>query len=176
MEILIYPNQALRSKATSIATSARAIYDSDIEKAYLLMDQMITAMQKNNGLGLAATQVGECLRMFVFNSEMLNKTICMINPDIIWCDGKSLEEEACLSIPGFAAKVERAAVIGVKYYDIHQGMEISRLFGGRDARVIQHEIDHLDGILYIDHLSSLKRQMFKRKYAKLQKLNKINKY
>jgi len=171
MKIIIYPSQKLGWEANKVRTAGQ-----DLEYVKDFSKELETAMVDNDGIGLAATQVGSSIHMFVFKSEQLDKIVTMTNPDIVWCEGRVIEEEACLSIPGMSAKIERSAVIGVKYYDIWQETVTSGQFGGRNAIVIQHELDHLSGTLYIDHLSSLKRRIFKKKYAKMQKIGKIPKY
>ena len=172
MNINIYPDRGLRRITNTVKTTMSK------EEAAFVQDvatSMRLTMHANNGIGLAATQVGEYRRMFVFDSEF-GEAITMINPDIVWHDGKAMEEEACLSIPGYSAKVERSALIAIKYYDIFDKSNKHDQFGGRDARVIQHELDHLNGTLFIDHLSVLKRNMFERKYKKMQKMSKTERY
>jgi len=172
MNINIYPDSGLRRITNMIETT---MSEEDVSFVQDIATSMRLTMCANNGIGLAATQVGEYRRMFVFDSEF-GETITMINPDIVWCDGKAVGEEACLSIPGYSANVERSALIAVKYYDIFDKSNKHDQFGGRDARVIQHELDHLNGVLFIDHLSVLKRNIFKRKYKKMQKMSKTERY
>ena len=169
MRILTYPDKIL-----SEGVAATDLTWPNSIKA--LIDNMRETMRNVQGIGLAAPQVGVRERIIIIKNEKFGDCISMIDPYITYSEGKSVEEEACLSVPGYSAKVERASAIGVKYYDISESQTLARPFGGRDAIVIQHEIDHLDGILFIDHLSHLKRNMFERKYKKIMKLRRNNTY
>ncbi len=124
------------------------------------------------GIGLAAIQVGEPLRMLVIDiakegEEPMPMTV--VNPEVVWrSDKRSVYEEGCLSIPDYYAEVERPEMVRVKYLDenvTEQEVEANGLL----ATCLQHEIDHLDGILFIDYISKLKRDMVIRKFKKLTK-------
>jgi len=172
MEILTYPNEALRNKAEAIDME-----DSEFMKyIHCVATDMQLTMLGSNGIGLASTQVGIPYRIFAFDSNIFEKVIVLANPKITFSDGEVVEEEACLSIPGYSARVKRSLLVQVEWDDISTGNHRDDWFSGRDARVIQHELDHLDGILYIDHLGPLKRRMFEKRYAKLQKQGRIPKY
>jgi peptide deformylase len=133
---------------------------------------MLETMYDAPGIGLAAVQVGEPIRMLVIDlskeGEPKQPQI-FINPEIVErSDDRSVYEEGCLSIPDYYAEVERPATVRVKYLDEHgKGHEIEA--EGLLATCLQHEIDHLDGVLFIDHISKLKRDMVVRKFKKLAK-------
>jgi peptide deformylase len=139
-----------------------------------LMDDMLESMHAANGIGLAAPQVGEELRVIVCdisrNDEPANP-IRMANPDIIWASDEDREyEEGCLSLPEHYSDVVRPAAVKVRYLDVEneiREIEADELLG----ICIQHEMDHLDGILFVDHISALKRNIILRKLIKLKKLN-----
>jgi peptide deformylase len=139
-----------------------------------LIDDMIETMYAAPGVGLAATQVGIPLRLFVVDVSLGRDPkglIVMINPQIVMRDGMQLEEEGCLSVPGFNATVVRPARVMVKGFDRHgqeQTIEGTTLL----ARAFQHEIDHLDGMVFIDRLRGIKRDMIVRKIQKLRRTGK----
>lgn len=139
-----------------------------------LMDNMLETMYANDGLGLAATQVGIPQRVVVMDmnagdEELPAAPLKMANPEILWhSEDMSEMMEGCLSVPEQRAKIQRSSFIKVRYLDENdtpQEMEAEGIL----ATCIQHEIDHLDGILYIDHLSRLKREMILRKLQKLKR-------
>ncbi|HEX4772418.1 MAG TPA: peptide deformylase [Bryobacteraceae bacterium] len=136
-----------------------------------LIADMWETMYAAKGVGLAAPQVGVSKRVSVIDTsvgENEKDKIVIINPEILSKEGKQVGEEGCLSIPGFREPVARANSVKVRAYDekgeVHE-------YSGEEllARAFQHEIDHLDGILFIKHLSALKRDIIRRKVKKLQK-------
>ena len=136
-----------------------------------LVDDMFETMYANKGVGLAAPQVSVTKRVTVIDpsaGEDPEKRVILVNPEIIEREGKQVGEEGCLSIPGFREDVARAARTKVRAQNV-QGdtfeLEAEELL----ARAIQHETDHLNGILFLSHLSPLKRDMIRRKIRKLQK-------
>lgn len=138
------------------------------------IDDMFETMYKAPGIGLAANQVGMLNRVFVmdvgFRDENAARTpVAMINPEIVWqSEQRSVMEEGCLSIPQQYAEVERPAVVRVRYLDragTFQELEAA----GLAAHCVQHELDHLDGVLFIDHLSRMKRGMIMRRLEKLKR-------
>jgi peptide deformylase len=146
-------------------------FDDDLQR---LIDDMIETMYAAPGVGLAATQVGVALRVFVIDLS-LGKTngqlIVMVNPTFVEREGAQLEEEGCLSAPGFNATVvrpKRVIVKGLNRDGVEQTIEGSELL----ARAFQHEMDHLDGLLFIDRLRGLKRDLIVRKIQKLKKSGK----
>jgi peptide deformylase len=131
---------------------------------------MMATMYDENGIGLAATQVNIHQRIVVIDvSEEGNEPLVLINPEIIKKDGKKISEEGCLSVPNSYAKVDRAETVTVKAFDEH-GNEYEKDAEGLFAVCIQHELDHLKGVLFIDYLSPLKRQRIRKKLEKEAKL------
>ena len=161
MKMLIYPDKTLSMPAEEVE-----IIDDPIQT---LIDNMIKTMIDNSGLGLAAPQVGESKRLFVYGHQ---RAMVLINPVIFVVDGEtSTQEEACLSIPNFQAHVVRASKITVTGMD-REGVEQRFEADGMLARVIQHELDHLDGILFIDRVSRQVRRAYNRRLQKILKEEK----
>jgi peptide deformylase len=143
------------------------ISDAEIQ----LVKDMVETMYKAPGVGLAAPQVGVGKRIMVTDpsaGEKRNQLITIINPEIAESEGEQLEDEGCLSIPGFSAVVLRPKKVILKGIDLN-GKEIT--VEGKDllARAFCHEMDHLNGVFFLDHLSFLKRDLIKRKIKKLVK-------
>lgn len=162
--ILEVPDSRLRMKA-------RQVTDSDRETVVDLVPRMFTAMYRAPGIGLAAPQVGVGLRLVVMDlaPDEVPAPLVLVNPRIIAeSEDLATREEGCLSLPGQYAEVTRPARITAEFEDANGKTE--RLDAdGLLAACIQHEIDHLDGILFVDHLSALKRNMLLRKLAKEQR-------
>ena len=136
------------------------------------IDRMFATLYPSNGLGLAAPQVGEALRLFIYDLSVRDKEaggprrpVVVINPEIVSMEGEEVAEEGCLSIPGYFENVKRALRVQLRGVDRH-GREIRMEAEGLVARLFQHEIDHLNGVMMIDHFSSLKRNIFLRKFKK----------
>ncbi|MGD9152867.1 MAG: peptide deformylase [Gammaproteobacteria bacterium] len=162
-KILHYPNPKLRNIAKSVDK-----VDADIKR---LIDDMFETMYEDNGIGLAATQLGIDLRIFVVDIQDKNqKPLAFINPVIIEKTGEKKYKEGCLSVPGIYAEVKRAEKIKIEALG-RDGKKFTLNVDELLAVAIQHEFDHLDGKLFIDHLSSLKKQLIKKKLKKLQKEN-----
>ncbi|MFK7840311.1 MAG: peptide deformylase [Bdellovibrionales bacterium] len=148
---------------------------SDVQKQ---MDRMLDTMYDAPGIGLAANQVGLLNRVLVMDLARTDDgeeptPICMANPEIIYeSEQMSVMEEGCLSIPKQYAEVERPAIVRVKYLN-YDGKETELEAEGLLSHCVQHEIDHLNGTLFIDYLSSLKRNMILRKVEKMKKQNLI---
>ncbi|CAD6874670.1 peptide deformylase [Methylomonas fluvii] len=161
LTILEFPDKRLRTVAAKVDT-----VDDGIKT---LVDNMIETMYAAKGVGLAATQVNVHKRVIVMDvSENKDEPICLINPQIIERDGVEESEEGCLSVPGFFEKVSRAEHIKVKALNRNgESFELE----ARDllAVCIQHEMDHLEGKLFVDYLSAFKRNRIK---AKLDKIHK----
>jgi len=140
------------------------------------MDRMLKTMYEAPGIGLAANQVNLLNRVLVMDIAQreepeTRKPIVMANPEIIWASEEpSVWEEGCLSIPGQYADVERPLEVRVRYLDYDNKIQ-EAVFEGLGSHCVQHEIDHLNGVLFIDHLSSLKRNMLLKRYRKQQKEN-----
>ncbi len=137
-----------------------------------LADDMLATMYDAPGIGLAAIQVGEPLRMLVIDLAKEGEPPApqiLINPEIVASgDARSVYEEGCLSIPDYYAEVERPATVRVRHLD-RDGKEQEVEADGLLATCLQHEIDHLNGVLFIDHISKLKRDMVVKKFKKLAK-------
>jgi peptide deformylase len=158
LDILHFPDPRLRNKAKPVA-----VVDDSIRR---LIDDMLETMYQAPGIGLAATQVNVAKQVVVIDiSENKDQPLCLINPEIIERDGIEQMEEGCLSVPGVYELVTRANHVRVRALD-RDGkpfeMEAEELL----AVCIQHELDHLDGKLFVDYLSSLKRQRIRRKLEK----------
>jgi len=164
LPIFTAPDPILKQKARPV----EAVDD----RLITLMNDMLETMYKAPGIGLAAPQVGVSERIVVIDigkTEAERQPIKMINPEIIWAsEEENTYEEGCLSVPENYAKVVRPRQVRVRYRD-ETFAKIELDADGLLATVIQHELDHLNGVLFIDHLSSLKRHMILRKVAKLRK-------
>ncbi|MDD1640412.1 MAG: peptide deformylase [Methylococcaceae bacterium] len=155
LTILEFPDERLRKKAAVVKT-----VDDKIKK---LVDDMLETMYESKGVGLAATQVDVHQRVIVIDvSEEKDAPLFLINPEIIEKDGIKESEEGCLSVPGFFEKVKRAEHIRVKALNRE----------GLSFEFVQHEMDHLNGKLFVDYISSLKRQRIKKKLEKIHKMEK----
>jgi peptide deformylase len=158
LDILHFPDPRLRNKAKPVAQ-----VDDSIRR---LVDDMLETMYLAPGIGLAATQVNVAKRVVVIDlSEEKNEPLCLINPEIIEKDGVEQMEEGCLSVPGVFETVSRADRIRFKALD-RDGVPFEEEAEGLLAVCVQHELDHLDGKLFVDYLSSLKRQRIRKKLEK----------
>lgn len=139
-----------------------------------LIDDMIQTMYAAPGIGLAATQVGVALRIFVADlsaGHRPGELLTFVNPEIVEVEGTQVEEEGCLSVPGFNANVVRPARVVIKGLD-SDGSEQQVEGTGLLARCFQHEMDHLDGKVFVDHLRGLQKDLILRKIKKLSKTGK----
>jgi peptide deformylase len=164
--ILRYGERALHQRAVQVTT-----FDDELRT---LIDDMIETMYAAPGIGLAAPQIGVPLRLFVIDLSVGRTTgqlIVMINPEFVERDGTQLEEEGCLSAPGFNATVVRPARAVVRGLD-REGREQTLTGNDLLARAFQHEMDHLDGIVFVDRLRGVKRDMIVRRIHKLKKTGK----
>ena len=176
LEILTYPNPLLREVSKPVKT-----FTADVKK---LAKDMLETMYDSNGIGLAAPQVGELIRMLVVDtrpkdektgrydyedlSELekeVQQPLVLINPEIIKGEGKTTFDEGCLSVPSFFETVERFEKIEVKAFDVN-GKEFRLNVDGLLAICIQHEMDHLEGTLFIDHISFTKSSRIKNQIKK----------
>ena len=162
--LIILPDPILRQVSQPIET-----VDGEVKK---LADDMLETMYDAPGIGLAAIQIGIARRMLVIDLSKEGEDkqpLVFINPEIVSSsDDRSVYEEGCLSIPDYYAEVERPAKVTVKYLD-REGKEQSVEADGLLATCLQHEIDHLNGVLFIDHISRLKREMVIKKFTKASK-------
>jgi peptide deformylase len=164
LPILIAPHKTLKTKA-------RRVVDADMDRVRLLVPRMFASMYKAPGIGLAAPQVDVALRLAVIDLQPddVRQPFVMINPEVVRVSEEwASREEGCLSLPGQYAEVSRPAAVRVGFSDVngkHHEIDAEGLL----AACLQHEIDHLDGVLFVDHLSILKRNMLLRRLAKAQK-------
>ena len=161
LNVLHFPNPRLRLKAEPV--------DEVTPEIRQLLDDMLETMYADRGVGLAAIQVNIQKRLIVMDvSDNYDTPLCFINPEIISVNGHRLFEEGCLSVPGIYEKVKRGEKVKFKYLD-REGQ--SHIVECEDllANCIQHEIDHLNGILFIDHLSSLKQSRIRKKLEKQER-------
>lgn len=162
-EIVKYPDPVLERKTEPVTE-----FDDELR---MLVDDMFESMYAAKGIGLAAPQIGLSKRLTIIDLSFKEKPedkIVLVNPEIIFREGKQYEEEGCLSLPEIREKVSRAAKVRVKAQDLNGKwfeMEGEELL----ARAFQHEIDHLDGILFFRRMSALKRDLILRKIRKMQK-------
>ena len=161
LNVLIYPEERLRTVCQPVAE-----INDEIRK---IVDDMFETMYKEEGIGLAAPQVNIQQRIITIDLDSENSNqIVLINPEILESSGKTGIEEGCLSIPGFRGLVPRKEKVTVKALN-RDGNEFTLEADGLLAICIQHEIDHLNGVLFVDYLSPLKRNRIKEKLIKLQK-------
>ncbi len=162
-EVVKYPDPVLAKKGAPVTE-----FDAKLKK---LVEEMFESMYAAQGIGLAAPQIAQSRRLAIIDLSFNKKPedrIVLLNPEVIERTGKQLEEEGCLSLPEIREKVSRAAWVKVRAQNVKgewfevEGEELL-------ARALQHEIDHLDGVLFIDRISRLKRDLVLRKIKKLQK-------
>jgi peptide deformylase len=163
-DILILPDKRLRAVSKPVAG-----IDGDVRK---LIEDMFETMYEAPGIGLAAVQVGVPLRLVIMDlskKEAEAQPKIFINPEIVWSsEDKSTYEEGCLSIPEIHEDVDRPARVKVRYLDL-DGHLLEEQAEGLFATCIQHEVDHLNGVLFIDHISKLKRDRIVKKFTKAAK-------
>jgi len=167
LEILKYPETQLFEPSEAVVEIDAALQSQ--------INQMFETLYMSDGLGLAAPQVGCLQSFFIYDLSRHQDApqhgpgpIVLLNPEIIESEGEEVADEGCLSIPGYFEKVRRAYRVQLKAQD-REGKDIRIEAEGLAARLFQHEIDHLNGVLMLDHLSSLKRNIFIRKFKKKQK-------
>lgn len=163
LKIYTYPDPILRTKAEPIQN-----IDGDTQT---LIDGMAERMYAAPGIGLAATQVGQAEQLIVYDLSPRDKgrnLSVLMNPEIIMAEGDVVYEEACLSVIDYSAEVKRRAKIKVRGVDRH-GDPVDIEAEDLLAICLQHEIDHLNGVLFIDHISSLKRALYNKKLKKMMK-------
>ncbi len=158
MEITEFPERVLKEAGEPVEK-----FDEELEK---LVADMFETMYAEEGVGLAAPQVGLSLRLFVMDCEGLK--LVAANPEILSAEGEQEGEEGCLSVGKIHAPLKRAGRVRLRAQDA-RGEWFEREAEGLAARCLQHETDHCDGTLFIDHLSPLRRDMVKRRFQKLKK-------
>jgi peptide deformylase len=161
LRIYTYPDSVLKAKAEPVAN-----IDGEFQK---IIDGMGETMYDAPGIGLAANQVGLLKRVLVYDLSPRSeerKLRVLVNPEIVEAEGKIVHEEACLSVIDYSAEVTRHSKIRVKGFD-RNGSPVDMEAEDLLAVCLQHEIDHLNGVLFIDHISSLKRALYKKKLKKM---------
>ncbi len=164
LQILKYPDPRLKLVAKHVDR-----FDTTLERLYT---DMLQTMYESDGVGLAAIQVNVQQRLFTLDlSPTRDQPLCIVNPKILNNSGSVIWEEGCLSFPGIYAKVTRSAELTLEYCNIRNEKHILHA-EGLLAVCIQHELDHLEGITFFDHLSSLKKRMIHNKLEKLREKSK----
>jgi len=156
LRVIKYGNPILRMKASKVDKIDRSIWK--------LVEDMIFTMQHDGGIGLAAPQVAQSLALLVVDQGLIyedGQPTAYINPEIIASEGEAVLEEGCLSIPDIREEVKRPEVITFRYQNL-DGDTLEEKVDGLLARVLQHEIDHLKGVLFVDRISHLKKQLLKK--------------
>ena len=165
LEILHFPDSRLRLKAQPVSQ-----VDDQVRQ---MVSDMFETMYNAPGIGLAATQVNIQLEIIVIDvSENKDEPLCLINPRIVESDGREEMQEGCLSVPGFYENVTRAETVKIQALN-EKGESFELNADGLLAVCIQHEMDHLEGKLFVDYLSPLKRQRIKKKLIKLEKSGEL---
>jgi peptide deformylase len=163
--IILHPDPRLKAKCKPVTAIT--------EEVRRLADDMLETMYDAPGIGLAAPQVGHLIRMIVMDcvkeGDGEPRPVVLINPEIVWrSEERRTYEEGCLSIPDHFAEVERPAEVELRWTGL-DGQPATERFAGLWATCVQHEIDHLNGRLFIDHLGPIRRQMITRKMEKLKR-------
>lgn len=163
-EIKKYPDAVLRRKTEPVAQ-----FDSELQQ---LIDDMIETMYAAPGVGLAANQVGVSKQVAVIDVRAAQEgsLIVLVNPEIVYAEGENSTEEGCLSVPEYTTIVKRAERVKVKGLD-REGRPLEIEAEGFLAKALQHEIDHLNGLLFIDRIGRIKREFFKKRYAREKALS-----
>ncbi len=164
LKILKYGDPILRKKVEDV---------SDFTNLPYLVEQMFNTMHEGSGIGLAANQIGYSLNLVVLDTSNLEgeedcKPYILINTEIIGSNGSSIMEEGCLSVPDIRAEIERPETIIIKFQDLEQNFH-EQSFTGLLSRVIQHELDHLNGKLFVDYLSPAKKILIKKRLLEISK-------
>ena len=165
LPIFKYGSSILRKKARTI---------KDFTIIPEMVKKMFVTMKAEHGIGLAANQIGWNLNLLVIDTrsyEEEGKQYIFLNAEIIHSEGECIMEEGCLSIPGIRAQIKRSETIQIQYQDIEQKFH-QRYFSGFISRVIQHEIDHLNGKLFIDYLSQTKRTLINKRLLEISNTDK----
>jgi peptide deformylase len=161
-EILVWPHPTLKEKALPVTK-----FDAGLKQ---LIQDLFASMYAADGVGLAATQIGELKRVIVLDTtpkQPESSPLAMVNPQILSVEGETIYKEGCLSVPGEAEEVERALKVVVKFQD-ESGASHTMETGGLLAIAVQHETDHLNGVMFVDHISTLKRELIRKRMKKLK--------
>jgi peptide deformylase len=169
LPIVTYPDKRLKERSKPVDT-----FDAELHR---FLDDMYETMIASNGIGLAAIQVARPVRVLIINladeegNQHKEELLEVINPRLLEADGTTFYQEGCLSVPGFYEDVERSETVTLHYQD-RNGREHTIEADGLLSVAIQHEMDHLDGKLFIEKLSYSRRKKFEKEYKKLQKQKK----
>ena len=169
LPVVTYPDKRLKERSEPVTR-----FDADL---HTFLDNMYETMIASNGIGLAAIQVAQPIRALIINladdegHQPKEELLEVINPEILETDGSTFYQEGCLSVPGFYEDVERCETLTLRYQDRHGNEQMLRA-DGLLSIAIQHEIDHLEGRLFIEKLSYNRRKKFEKEYKKLQKQKK----
>jgi peptide deformylase len=161
-EILVWPDPGLKKKAAKVEKV------DDATRA--LIKDLFDSMYAADGVGLAAPQIGVLQRVIVLDTtprQPESRAIAMVNPEILSLEGKTTYTEGCLSVPGEAEDVDRAVIATVRYLD-ENGAEKTLRAEGLLAIAVQHETDHLEGTMFVDHISALKRELIRKRMKRLK--------
>lgn len=161
MRILKYGNPILRKKAEIVQN-----FDEELQNT---IKEMFVEMHQGDGIGLAAPQVAISKAFFVIDNSLIDEDgvpEAIINPEILDAQGESIMEEGCLSVPEIHEEVKRSEIIRVRYQDVNGNVHEEE-FGGVKARVFQHEIDHLNGIFFVDRLGAMKRKLLNKQLRQI---------
>jgi len=166
LNILHFPDKRLRTVAKPVT-----VFDQTLKT---LISDMLQTMYDAPGIGLAATQIDQHIRLLVMDvSENKDNPMCLINPEIIAAEGEEESDEGCLSVPGYYEKVSRAEKIQIKAQN-EKGEYFELFSEGLEAVCIQHEMDHLQGKLFVDYISNMKRDRIRKKLEKLKKSGELS--
>lgn len=170
LPVVAYGDPVLRKKAENV--------DPKADFLPKLVEDMFETMYNASGVGLAAPQIGLSYRLFVIDADAMDKENIkgmkkvFLNPEIVEEDGEPWDfEEGCLSIPGIRKNVSRKPDLTIKYVDYQTGKTLTESFNGLVARVIQHEYDHIEGVVFVDRLTSLQKKLLKSKLSEISKGN-----
>jgi peptide deformylase len=161
-EILVWPHPTLKQKAKPVEK-----VDDSIRQ---LIKDLYESMYAADGVGLAAPQIGVLKNVIVLDTTPRQpeaRPVAMVNPEILVLEGKTTYKEGCLSVPGEAEDVDRASTVTVRYLD-EQGQPQTLTTDGLLAIAVQHETDHLKGVMFVDHISTLKRELIRKRMKKVQ--------
>lgn len=153
MRVIKFGNPILRMKSSPVK-----VFDDDLKA---LVADMIITMEENSGIGLAAPQVQQLKSLFVIDMSLIEEEgvpMAVINPEILEAEGEMIYEEGCLCIPEIREEVRRPEIIRVRYQDVN-GIPHEEQINGLKARVFQHEIDHLNGVLFVDRIGPVRRKL-----------------
>jgi peptide deformylase len=161
MDVVLHPNELLKQKSSLFLGSV--VHDQSLQD---LMNNMVHTMMSCRAMGLAAVQVGRLVRVLVFMDG--NTPVKMVNPTIVKEEGSQYTAEGCLSLPLVYTRIRRPQTITVNFQN-ELGLQISAEYSEESARVVKHEIDHLDGVMFLDHMNFAQRESVLKKFKRAKK-------